>query len=315
MRRKRLLITGSIVGVICGAVILGYGIKARHKSKSEVSTMGDQYASLNTVKPSAFPNPGRAPASEAGAKVAALAPQAPRAADLPLVGSEGGLAKQVCSSAEFRGQGVGDSPLSPHVWGQIKPLYDRAKKDLLAWLKSQASGMDPGTHSKLSSLLEGVKIYRPGTGESSELAWRGIGVFTYDAKNRATIRLGGGFVPLALHHPKRAKFELTRLLAQAWAPCELKRAGVEGNPFGPTLSCLDVSDANACAEGSLSESGWAVSSALAFQLNPPGCKISGFDDAKGSSCFPIKVQAPVRSVASVVTPATKDKSEEKGATK
>jgi hypothetical protein len=83
---------------------------------------------------------------------------------------------------------------------------------------------------------------------------------------------------------QRAKFELTRLVAMAWTPCELKRVGVSEEPWNPLLKCLGINDAQACQTSSYSETGWAVSSAIAAQVAPPHCTLPAFSEEHARQC-------------------------------
>jgi hypothetical protein len=76
---------------------------------------------------------------------------------------------------------------------------------------------------------------------------------------------------MAQKFPQRSRFEIARLVAQSWAPCELERIGAT-QPWGALLQCLNV-DSGSCGVGSYSESGWAVSTAVAAFVAPPGCEV------------------------------------------
>ena len=102
------------------------------------------------------------------------------------------------------------------------------------------------------------------------------------------IRVGGGFFKLVTKNPARARFELARLLAQTWSPCEMHKLGGQA-PWKGFLSCMQMSaqadPAKDCGPSSFSETGWAVSSALAAVASPPGCRIPAFDQKPVSRCL------------------------------
>jgi hypothetical protein len=77
---------------------------------------------------------------------------------------------------------------------------------------------------------------------------------------------------------------MTRLVSQVWSPCELK-AVHGGEPWTGIQACLGVSDSNACEPGSYSEGAWAVSTALAYGLDRPDCKLAAFEETSGASCL------------------------------
>jgi hypothetical protein len=102
------------------------------------------------------------------------------------------------------------------------------------------------------------------------------------------IRVGGGFLQLVKKDPKRAKFELARLISQTWSPCELKKMKL-GNIWKSTLDCLNLKELDfGCSEGSYSESGWAVSTAVALTVANPGCSIPAFNGADIAKCLKAK---------------------------
>jgi hypothetical protein len=130
-----------------------------------------------------------------------------------------------------------------------------------------------------------LKIQRPPVLEEPDLAWRGIGVYASGGESgEPIIRVGGGFVKLALAYPDRAKFELARLVAQAWAPCELKRISPVA-AWKPLLDCMNMKDAQTCGEGTFSEEGWAVSTTLANAVMAPGCELPVLKNPELAKCM------------------------------
>lgn len=196
-----------------------------------------------------------------------------------------------CASIEYRGDGPAATMISPKEWGQVVDLFLEVKKDLGTWLEKKQKGFPERTVAAMEKQLRSVRLQKPPVIEEPDLAWRGIGVWALDSTGAPTIRLGSGFVKLAVRQPARAKFELARWVAQSWAPCELKRHD-DGEPWGPLLSCLQVNDTQACGNGSNSEAGWAVSSTLAFAIANPGCQLPAFSDPAMAKCLK-KIPVPL----------------------
>jgi hypothetical protein len=193
-------------------------------------------------------------------------------------------ASGVCNSIEFRGDGFQRTHVTPEDWKQVMKQFHFAKRRLQSWLDKHPKKMTEKTLVFMRSQLEQMKILRPPTLDEPDLSWRGIGVWTLGEKNIPSLRLNSGFIKLIHQYPQRAQFEMTRLVAQSWAPCELQRAGVE-SPWNSLLKCLDVSEEQACAAGSYSEGGWAISSVLAASISPPGCELPVFSHSKRGECL------------------------------
>lgn len=193
--------------------------------------------------------------------------------------------KDGCTSVEY----LGDGPLATRItkgeWSKVMDQFHQSKDYLTAWLNRNRARMPASTAALMESQIKNLKIQRPPTLEEPDLAWRGIGVWTQNGGDSPVIRVGGGFVKMALRQPKRAQFELTRLVAQSWTPCELKRVGAQSEPWQALLKCLDVTEESGCAPGTYSEGGWAVSSTLAAHLSPPGCTLPVFKDGASSQCL------------------------------
>lgn len=191
----------------------------------------------------------------------------------------------VCTSAEYRGNSYKMVDFGKKDWAKFKDVYHAAKKDLISWLGKNKSYFDEKVYKTLEAQIMDIRIQKSPATEAPDLAWRGIGVFTQDASHHPLVRLGGGFKDLAKRDPKRARFELTRLLAQSWSPCEIKKvSGVEGT-WDPLLQCLEVVEYLPCSESTFSESGWAVSTAVAAQVAPINCKIPAFKDERIGKCL------------------------------
>ncbi len=203
---------------------------------------------------------------------------------------------------EFPGQGP-QHQLSSDDWSQVSRLFENVRKDLLGWLKEHRKRFGSEIFSTLESRIRELKLARMPAMVQPDIAWRGVGVLTQDAGGAPMLELGSGFVKLLETQPERAKFELTRLAAQAWEPCGLlakaqpsKDKSVE-QPWGAFLRCMKIDTAQACGSGQFSEAGWAVSTALAYQVSKPDCRIAAFSDPGFDEC-PKKFLAPLTLMSS-----------------
>lgn len=218
--------------------------------------------------------------------------------------------KKNCHPLEYQGDGF--DLLDPLVReeGRLVALFHESKRLLGEWIKKvEWSEMVLGNFGEGSSesaterakrkdlvikrLLE-IQMELPPSSEEPDLVWRGIGVWTRDQKEHPLLRFGSGFIRLALHQPQRALFEMTRLVAQSWAPCELQRIGSRVKqhqeqvkaPWQDLLNCLEVSEpSRACGDGIYSDAGWAVSSSIAYVVAPPGCELPFFALPKKRECL------------------------------
>lgn len=190
----------------------------------------------------------------------------------------------VCHSLEYRGEGLSGTKVTDAEWSKAQAQFTAGREALLAWLQKRRKEIPDKAVFVMENQLKAVQLEKPPVREEPDLSWRGIGVFTYDSKGAPRLRLGGGFLKLVTKEPKRAQFELTRLLAQVWAPCELQRLD-PSEVWSPLLDCMKVSRESACAPGSSAEEGWAVSSALAAILHSPGCNLPGLSHPDVVACL------------------------------
>lgn len=197
--------------------------------------------------------------------------------------------REVCESIEYPGNASQRMSVSTSDWALVMKQFHDVKASYRKWLDSQ-SFVDEASQAFFRKRLFEVKLQRPPVAEEPDLSWRGIGVFV--SGTDPVIRVGGGFVTLVKKDPARARFELARLIAQGVAPCELKAASL--NPHWEALSsCLGVKDERACEPGSYSEAAWAVSTAVATQIESLSCVIPAFKDAATDQCL----KSPERAVA------------------
>lgn len=197
--------------------------------------------------------------------------------DVASVGAE-------CARIEYRGDGPQATKVTKGEWITVMDQFHAAKHELLVWLDKHRSQLSGPTAQAMEKQVRDLKIQRPPASEEPDLSWRGIGVFGQNADGDAMIKLGGGFVRLADKHPARARFEMTRLVAQAWAPCELQRLTAQDSTWTPLLHCLGVTENQSCAQGTYSESGWAVSTVVASAVAPPGCQIPALKQSDAARC-------------------------------
>lgn len=209
-----------------------------------------------------------------------------------LVGTAGQGSNRVCTSAEYRGNGFQNTIVDQKSWEEVMSLYHSIKADFAKWLDTNRKEIPDKTRTWMSVRMRALAIQRAPANEEPDLAWRGIGVYSDSTGNNPIVRLGGGYISLLRSTPKRAKFELTRLLAQSWAPCEFQKAGVQ-SIWKPLLKCAGLTSEQAitggvgdsCGVGTYSESGWAVSSLLAVSLYNPWCDLPALKDAKVDKCI------------------------------
>lgn len=195
--------------------------------------------------------------------------------------TSGGKARTICSSVELPGDGPSEA-IADKDWEKAEQEFAEAKKGLQAWLDKNRIAFSIEAYTAMQKRLEGVKLQKASAENEPDLTWRGIATYGTAGDGTSYVRAGSGFLKLFSSQPSRAKFELARVVAQSWAPCELAKGA--GNPWQPWLTCLNVKEGNACETGSYSEAGWAVSTALAAQVAPPGCTIPAFRAAEQAQC-------------------------------
>jgi hypothetical protein len=215
---------------------------------------------------------------------------------------------ELCTSFELRGDGA-DTHVSNTEWAAVMDLFHESKANLQGWLAGHSKEFPGGLVKWMSEQVEGAMIQRPPVAEEPDLSWRGIGVIAHTGGTDGVplIRIGGGFVKLVMTQPKRARFELTRLLAQSWSPCVLPTGA--HNTWEPLLKCVGMKEQDwdskkACAPGSESEGGWAVASAIAANLSPPGCLLPAFEKVAVGECLKKTAWLDVPSSHDVRVPAS-----------
>lgn len=189
-----------------------------------------------------------------------------------------------CTSIEYRGDGPTATKVTRGEWITVMDQFHAAKHELLGWLEKNRHELPEATAQAMEKQVRNLKIQRPPASEEPDLSWRGIGIYTQNAEGEPILKLGGGFVRLAGTHPARARFEMARLVAQSWAPCELTRVSAADATWSPLLKCLGVNESQGCGQGTYSEGGWAVSTTLAAAVSPPGCRIPAFKTPDTGKC-------------------------------
>jgi hypothetical protein len=192
-----------------------------------------------------------------------------------------------CQSAERVGPGPEQTGLTDEVWEDVMKEFRNSKRALTQWLKSNLRGMSSDAAILMENQITSLRIRRPPAPDEPDLAWRGVGAWSLDDTGLPIVHLGGGFLRLMKTDRQRARFELTRLVAQAWVPCELARVGAP-NPWSGLVECLGVETTEAeqkCGDGTYSEAGWAISTAIAAQLASPGCTVPGLASPSRSQCL------------------------------
>lgn len=187
----------------------------------------------------------------------------------------------LCSSVEY----LGDGSLGDADWRHVQNVFDDSKSAVFGWLAKNHARFSPAQWSAMHAQLSSVILEHPSTKIDSDLAMRGIGILGQAHSSAARpLKLGEGFVKLLVLDPDRAKFELTRLITQSWSTCEGKKVAAE-SPWTAYLNCMDVVGDFGCGENEFSESGWAISSAVASLVSHPGCRIPAFDDRAHAQCI------------------------------
>lgn len=193
-------------------------------------------------------------------------------------------ADPVCQSIEYAGSGKDLSAAEPGRWSTLNSLFVDARDHLLSWLEQNRAHFNEKTFASMREQVASVRLEKESLAAEADLGWRGIGVWMRDAQGAVSLKVGSGFTTLAQKDSARAKFELVRLLAQLWAPCELERQKIQ-MPWTAFLNCMDFPpSALGCGPGGYSEAGWAVSSAVAIQVSPPGCRIPAFTEPGHAAC-------------------------------
>jgi hypothetical protein len=172
-------------------------------------------------------------------------------------------------------------------YSTLEQAFVAAKVELLRWLDMNHRNFRPYSFETLREQVQALELRVPTSNDDPDLKWRGIGVWTREGDGSPVLRVGPGFATLVERDPTRARFELIRLAALGWAPCELARVGAR--PWGAYLQCMGIEESDrGCGVGNYSEAGWAVSSAVATMVakgtKNPGCTLPAFAEPARAGC-------------------------------
>lgn len=227
--------------------------------------------------------------------------------DLEATSNDAASVGRECDAIEYRGAGPQATKVTKGEWTAVMSHFHGAKNSILALIEKRRHDLADGTAQALEHQIRNLKIQRPPASDEPDLSWRGIGIFTQNSEGEPMVKLGGGFVHLVTKHPARARFEMARLVAQSLAPCELQRIGASEATWTPLLTCLGMTESQGCGQGTYSENGWAVSTAIASAVSAPGCQIPAFKSSELAQCakrIPLGKEtaqvenAPARNIAS-----------------
>jgi len=230
---------------------------------------------------------------------------------------------RTCSAIEYAGSGPDELKVHPLVWDKFLADYMDAKEQLISWLKSNADSFPKTQLAKMEVEIRETRVMRPQVAVEPDLTWRGIAAWTHpktgsviEGERPAVIHVSDGFLKLYQKNRERARFEMTRVLAQAWAPCEMG-AGHHWGAWNGLMECLGFSAQQMkCSPGVVSEGTWAASTAVATLVAPPGCEVPAFQGEKYHAClggfkrsetasYPVEVSHPQRELASKAQETTK----------
>jgi hypothetical protein len=201
----------------------------------------------------------------------------------PLSESSDDSDENQCKSMEYWGNGNRETSVTQKDWKIVLERFHKSKQLLGGWLKEAQEQIPQESIAWMESQLKELKLIRPTSPDEPDLRWRGIGLWRRDDAGNGSLLLTSGFVKLVVKHPERGLFEMARLVAQVWSPCEFKRMEKDA-PWKELLTCLEVEDDQGCESGSYSESGWAVSTSLSAVLTAPGCSLPAIHAENRWSC-------------------------------
>ncbi len=228
--------------------------------------------------------------------------------------SGSGDGAKACGAIEYAGSGPENLRVDRALWTNFMADYHRAKEDLVGWLHANASAFPKNRLARMELEIRETRVMRPQSQIEPDLAWRGIAAWTrpragtiVEGERPVLIHVSDGFLKLYQKDRDRARFEITRTLAQAWSPCEVE-GGKVGATWSELMQCLGYSKEQiGCTAGTVSEGGWAASTAVAVLVAPPACEIPAFAGEKYQACLgrfkraetaSYTVEVPERSLAS-----------------
>ncbi len=189
-----------------------------------------------------------------------------------------------CAPLEFGGADPQVLKMSASERQELTKLFEQSKDKVLSWLNDHSKKLGALAVQTMRKKIQSIELRLAPSWEEPDLSWRGIGALSWTKKDEhAVLEIGGGFPKLLQQHPERARFEMVRLVSQAWDPCRLQSKEVS-QPWSGFLQCMKISETTGCATGGYSEAGWAVSTAVAQKLSQPGCKLPAFENPSDAQC-------------------------------
>jgi hypothetical protein len=227
---------------------------------------------------------------------------------------EGATNGKFCGTAEYFGAGPEQTQLDPTLWNQFMGDYHAAKTDLIQFVSANKSYFSESFITAMENEIRGARVMRPQNQIEPDLTWRGIAAWTRpragaveNGERPSLIHVGSGFMQLFQKNRARARFEIARLLAQSWSPCELTETR-DSKVWKDFFSCMGLEKSQTeCKPGVVSEASWAMSTAVASLVSQPGCQIQAFADDKSAACLKVfhrgdvasyELEVPNRKVAS-----------------
>jgi len=196
-----------------------------------------------------------------------------------------------CSAIEVAGSGPDAIHVDAGVWSRFMADNHQAKEELVDWLHRNRESFPKAQLARMEMEIRETRVMRPQAQVESDLTWRGIAAWTrpragtiVENGRPALIHISDGFLKLYQKDRNRARFEMTRVLAQAWSPCEMGAGKFAA--WDTLLQCLGVSDEQkGCTAGVVSEGAWAAATAVAALVSPPGCQIPAFQGDQHQACL------------------------------
>lgn len=203
-----------------------------------------------------------------------------------------------CEAKEYPGHGSEAIEVDAKDWKAFMDLYHGSKARLLSWLSTKESQVENHDFETIRTRIADARVVRPGDHIDPDLAWRGILVRSTTDEGASVIHVSSGFFTLMKSEPARAQFEVIRVLAQGISPCEVSRSVASADHglmkasghsseklFGHYLKCQGIDSANECEHSTISESGWAVSTGIAYRLAEMKCAPPAFKETKDQDCL------------------------------
>jgi hypothetical protein len=209
---------------------------------------------------------------------------------LPSSLREGVDSEGFCTSIEEPGRSAGNIKLTQKVWMPVVEDFRAAKRKTVEWMKRHPEQFPPERFAEVSEWVMDLHIQRPPSEEEPDLSWRGTVVMSRFADGKPILRVGGGFLALYEKAPQRARFELARAVALVLAPCELKTMKLE-HTWDSAFSCSQGFPRESCEIGSVSNGAWLVASAVASEIQSPGCQVRAVEKSGFLGCIQSKAVA------------------------